>query len=179
MLPAEPFMVRHTRLLRSGTVLDLACGDGRNAIHLAESGFLVTAVDISNVALERLRHFSALRKVDLITREVDLDDVTSVLAIGTFDNIVVNHFRPCEFLWKSLPQMLKPGGRFIICAFNMKQHQHDGTPEQLCLEVAAYKTLHPGLELLHYESFTEADRFLDGYVFEKVNCQEEVLNEET
>ena len=39
--------------LRPGRALDLACGDGRNAIWLAASGWEVTAVDFSSVALDR------------------------------------------------------------------------------------------------------------------------------
>ena len=41
--------------LRPGRALDLGAGDGRNAIWLAERGWKVTAVDFSQVALERGR----------------------------------------------------------------------------------------------------------------------------
>lgn len=38
-----------------GRALDLACGEGRNAIWLARQGWEVTAVDFSDVAIERAR----------------------------------------------------------------------------------------------------------------------------
>jgi SAM-dependent methyltransferase len=38
-----------------GRALDLACGEGRNAIWLAERGWKVTAVDFSRVAIEKAR----------------------------------------------------------------------------------------------------------------------------
>src|SRR4051794_6568302 len=38
-----------------GTALDLACGEGRNALWLAELGWNVTAVDFSAVAIEKAR----------------------------------------------------------------------------------------------------------------------------
>ena len=41
--------------LRPGRALDLGAGDGRNALWLAERGWKVTAVDFSQVALERGR----------------------------------------------------------------------------------------------------------------------------
>ena len=48
-----------------GRALDLACGEGRNAIWLAEQGWTVTAVDFSDVAIERARKLAAGRGVDV------------------------------------------------------------------------------------------------------------------
>jgi SAM-dependent methyltransferase len=44
-------LVDATRELGPGTALDLGCGDGTNAIWLAENGWAVTGVDVSQVAL--------------------------------------------------------------------------------------------------------------------------------
>lgn len=53
---ADPWLQRLLPLLPQGTALDIACGMGRNAIFLAEQGFAVTAVDMSEVALNQLYH---------------------------------------------------------------------------------------------------------------------------
>ena len=42
----------------AGRALDLACGEGRNAIWLARRGWMVTAVDFSAVAIERGRRLA-------------------------------------------------------------------------------------------------------------------------
>jgi SAM-dependent methyltransferase len=47
--------------LRPGRALDLACGEGRNALWLAERGWDVTAVDFSRVALDKGRAQAARR----------------------------------------------------------------------------------------------------------------------
>lgn len=47
--------------LRPGRALDLAAGEGRNAIWLAERGWEVTAVDYSTVAMDRARRLGAQR----------------------------------------------------------------------------------------------------------------------
>lgn len=49
--PPGALMSRYAAL-RPGRAIDLACGDGRNARYLAESGWEVEAVDFSPVAIE-------------------------------------------------------------------------------------------------------------------------------
>ncbi len=61
-------------LAPSGRALDLACGEGRNAVWLAEQGWEVQAVDFSGVALERARALGEQRGVALEWREADLGD---------------------------------------------------------------------------------------------------------
>jgi SAM-dependent methyltransferase len=48
-----------------GRALDLACGEGRNAIWLARRGWQVTAVDLSDVAIERARKLAAAEKLEV------------------------------------------------------------------------------------------------------------------
>jgi SAM-dependent methyltransferase len=49
----------------AGRALDLACGEGRNAIWLAKRGWAVTAVDYSDVAIERARKLAATEGVEV------------------------------------------------------------------------------------------------------------------
>jgi SAM-dependent methyltransferase len=49
--------------LRPGRALDLACGEGRNAVWLAEQGWRVTGVDFSDVALAKAAELAASRAV--------------------------------------------------------------------------------------------------------------------
>jgi SAM-dependent methyltransferase len=60
MWGAEPnrWFAAETRDLPAGRALDLAAGEGRNAIWLARHGWQVTAVDFSSVALERGRRLA-------------------------------------------------------------------------------------------------------------------------
>jgi SAM-dependent methyltransferase len=49
------FLVAEVATLEPGRALDLACGEGRNALWLAELGWRVTAVDFSPVAIDKAR----------------------------------------------------------------------------------------------------------------------------
>jgi SAM-dependent methyltransferase len=48
-------LVDFVHLANKGKALDIAAGLGRNSLFLAESGFFVDAVDISDVAIEKLK----------------------------------------------------------------------------------------------------------------------------
>ena len=99
-----------------GRVLDLACGEGRNAIWLAERGFDVTAVDFSDVAIERARKLAAERGVEV---EWICDDVTRFEpGSGAFDRVVVLYLQVPSADFKSAlehaSRALAPGGELLM-----------------------------------------------------------------
>lgn len=66
------FVAGELATLEPGTALDLACGEGRNAIWLAEKGWEVTAVDFSGVALQRGQDMAAASGLDIDWIEADI-----------------------------------------------------------------------------------------------------------
>lgn len=64
---AEPnrFLVAEVGELEPGRALDLACGEGRNAVWLAERGWKVTGVDFSAVGLAKARRLAESRGVEV------------------------------------------------------------------------------------------------------------------
>lgn len=61
-------------LVTGRRALDLACGEGRNGIYLAQKGFEVTAVDISERGLERGRRRAEELGVAVDFIRADLDE---------------------------------------------------------------------------------------------------------
>ena len=59
------FLVSEVVGLPPGRAVDLACGEGRNAVWLAEQGWQVTGVDFSPVGLAKAERFAALRDVEV------------------------------------------------------------------------------------------------------------------
>ncbi|MEV8439595.1 class I SAM-dependent methyltransferase [Actinosynnema sp. NPDC051121] len=81
---ANELLVREVAHLTPGTALDLGCGEGGDALWLAGQGWLVTAVDVSSVALAR----GAARAVELgVAARVDWQrhDLARSFPSGTFD----------------------------------------------------------------------------------------------
>ena len=58
------FLVSEVLGLPPGRAVDLACGEGRNAVWLAEQGWKVTGVDFSPGGLAKAQRFAALRNVE-------------------------------------------------------------------------------------------------------------------
>lgn len=68
------FVVEDLEGLEPGHALDVACGEGRNAVWLAEQGWEVTGVDFSSVALERARRMAEEKEVEVRWVEADILD---------------------------------------------------------------------------------------------------------
>lgn len=66
------FLVAELAETPPGRALDLACGAGRNAVWLAESGWRVTAVDFSNIGLSMARELALARGVNVDWIEADV-----------------------------------------------------------------------------------------------------------
>ena len=94
---AEPnrFLAPEVAGLEPGKALDLAAGEGRNAIWLAQQGWTVTAVDFSSVGIDKARRISAEKKVD-VTWVVD--DVITFETDADFDLVIVFylHLAPAD-----------------------------------------------------------------------------------
>ena len=81
------FLVAEVADLPPGSALDLGCGEGRNAVWLAEHGWAVTGVDFSAVALDKAKHLAESRDVNVDW--VLADVVEYVPAPKYFDLVIV------------------------------------------------------------------------------------------
>src|SRR5690349_15064511 len=81
--------------LRLGRALDLAAGEGRNALWLAERGWQVTAVDFSLVGLDKGRALQERhpRGRDLHIDWVHADALTYDPGVTRFDLVVVAYLQ--------------------------------------------------------------------------------------
>jgi SAM-dependent methyltransferase len=70
------FLVAEAERLAPGRALDVACGEGRNAVWLAEGGWQVTGVDFSAVGLEKTRALARSRGVSVRCVAADLRQFT-------------------------------------------------------------------------------------------------------
>jgi SAM-dependent methyltransferase len=107
----SPFLESALRVVPPGRALVLACGTGRNALHLSEAKFDVEAIDISSVAIDQARTETARRGLRVQWRVADLDEVE--LDAGAYDLITLIRY----FSRDAVPQILKalaPDGWLLV-----------------------------------------------------------------
>ncbi|MFM7224651.1 MAG: class I SAM-dependent methyltransferase [Actinomycetota bacterium] len=123
---AEPnrFLVEQVAGLAPGRVVDLAAGEGRNAVWLAEQGWQATAVDFSDVAIAKARDLATARDVEVRCAVADItDDLTGVLEPGGYDLVVVAYLQlPAPERAAALANAvaaLAPGGTLLEIAHDV------------------------------------------------------------
>lgn len=110
------FVAAELAELPPGTAVDLACGEGRNSIWLAESGWTVTAVDFSRVALAKAKRLAAERGVEV--NLVEQDVVEWRPPRGGFDLVLLAYLQfalPARDVALSIAaSAVAPGGTLLL-----------------------------------------------------------------
>jgi len=119
---ANQFVADELASLRAGQALDLAAGEGRNALWLAERGWRVTAVDFSRVGLDKGRRLAEQRRlaVDWVCADVltfDAGGDAFDLVLLAYLQLAVDERRTAV---RRAFTCLRPGGTFLLVA-------HDST----------------------------------------------------
>jgi SAM-dependent methyltransferase len=117
----------------TGTVLDLACGLGGNALLLAQRGLQTQAWDMSDVAIEKLNGVAASQGLPL--NAVVRDVVHFPPSINSFDVIVVSRFLHRQLV-SNIIEALKPSGLVFYQTFIREKLSEvgPGNPEYLLAE---------------------------------------------
>ena len=137
-----------------GRALDVACGAGRNSIHLAEAGFQVEAIDISAEGLRQIADKAADKGLVITCIEHDFDEHYAFTI--RYDLIVVLWYVNLELI-KQLCDCLAPGG-FLICEEHLRSDQDVIGPGNPDFRVApgALRDAVSSIDLLLYEESVEA-----------------------
>lgn len=113
----------YSELKNKGKLLDLGCGQGRDAIALARLGFEVTGIDCSKVGIEQLNEIAKKEKLPLkgIVR-----DIYEYSNYSEFDFVLLDsmfHFGKRDkereiTLVKRIIELVKPDTQITICIQN-------------------------------------------------------------
>lgn len=148
------------------TVLELGCGEGRDAISLAESGHHVVACDFSGTALGQ---FAAdAERLHVEQRRLDLAALPYPFADGSFDAVYARlslHYFPAaatRAIFAEIARVLRPSGVFLGL-FNSHLDAENGTGTRI---EDRYHELGPGCRKRFFTAEEAAD--LLGPAFDKI-----------
>lgn len=138
------FLKENIGKLGTGRALDIAAGEGRNAVFLAQHGFTVDAVDISPVGLRKAEALAKKLGVEIKTIEANLEDYE--LGAARYELVAVFYYLQRD-LTPKIKRALKPGGLVVYETHNV---DHDSVSRKYLLEKGELKKMFEGFEILHY-----------------------------
>jgi methyl halide transferase len=134
---AELIRVLEEGPVRPGSVLELGCGTGADAICLFRHGFDVTAIDISPMAIERAR--GRAEREDALIRFIQADAVQFAATAGQFDFVFdagfyhyirqTNMDAYLDVLWR----VTRPGS-YYLSLMGADSETYEGGPPQVSEE---------------------------------------------
>ncbi len=139
---SEPnrFLIAETAGLAPARALDLACGEGRNAVWLAERSWQVTGVDFSRVGLEKASALAQARGVRAEWVAADLLEYRPEPA--AFDVVIVFYLQvPAPDrtpILRRAAAAVAPGGTFLLVVHDSAniEHGHGGPQHPAVLYTA-------------------------------------------
>lgn len=159
---ANQFVETHLADLRPGTAIDLAAGEGRNAVWLARRGWTVTAVDFSQVGLDKADRLATDNNVEITTV---CADATTWAPDAPVDLVVLSYLQlpssQLRIVLAHASTWLTPGGTLFVIAHDRSNitDGHGGpTSPDVCYTVDETVAALEGLEVTRAEI---AERHVD------------------
>jgi 2-polyprenyl-3-methyl-5-hydroxy-6-metoxy-1,4-benzoquinol methylase len=164
-MPKAPFdekpnrlLVRTVENLPPGEALDIAAGQGRNAVYLARKGWRVTAFDISAKGLAIAEQSARRSSVPLTAARSTAQDFD--YGHGRWD-LVALIYAPIPYedpqLLARIRDSIKPGGLIVVdTPVLMHQPKHKSPRVPGDLDKGELPSLFPGFDVLQYTEAEEA-----------------------
>jgi len=150
-------------------VLEVGCGTGTNAVHLAQKGFTVTAFDISPIAIDEAK---AKAKGAGVSVDFSVGDALAPPKFNApfslvFDRGVYHVVRQVnlEAFMHTLSDATEAGSLYLVLAGNANEEdQEEGPPRVHASEMC--RELEPFFELVELREFRFDAAEIDGKPFE-------------
>jgi SAM-dependent methyltransferase len=137
---ANRFLKEEAEGLAPGRAIDLACGQGRNAVWLAKRGWAVTAVDFSSVGVRQARRLAAEHGVSVDWVQSDLLEYRS--EPQAFDFALIFYLQVVQedrtAIVSAAADGVRSGGTFLLVGHHTDNigHGHGGPQNPTLLYTA-------------------------------------------
>ncbi len=177
----NPQLVAQTRTLAPGRALDVGCGEGADAIWLAERGWTVTGVDVSPLGLTRAAVHAAQAGASIQWRQVDLFS-EDFEPFGAFELVNSQYLHlPPQVRDRALHHLAAaviPGGSLLLVSHHPSDLRIPGLRPNLPGLFYTASELAAGLDRAEWEIRAEAapERTIDGPEGRPVTIRDAVLH---
>lgn len=170
------FLTEEVADLAPGRALDLACGEGRNALWLAEQGWQVTGTDFSPVAIDKARQRAERQGLEVAFHVADATDPAPG---GPYDLVIVFYLQlPAEqrrAAHRNAAAALATGGTLVIVGHDRDNLDRGAggpsSPEVLLSVDGVLADLEgTGLEVERAEQVTRDVEQEDGTMATAIDC---------
>jgi SAM-dependent methyltransferase len=111
-------------IFKSGKILDIGCGNGRNSMYLAKKGFQVDGIDFSQTSIEWASQEAQENSINVnfINKSIFDFEASDSSYDYIYDSGCLHHIKPhrrSQYINKVVG-LLKDGGYFGLTCFNLK-----------------------------------------------------------
>ncbi len=154
------FLKHYSSLLKKGRTIDIAMGEGRNAVYLAKEGFQVEGLDCSAKAVEKAKKLAAEKGVTAEFKTHNLDFF--LMPLMKYDTIVMTYFRPLQRFFSEIRRGLVAGGTAIFEAYTVEHLKGQSAPNPLIDPEECYRpnellTSLKDFHILYYRELPEGN----------------------
>jgi tellurite methyltransferase len=156
--------------LKGGSALDLACGLGGNSFLLADLGYQVQALDVSDVAVDFICERAIHQQLPIKPVVCDLTDLTNIsLDRSSFDLVVLTYYLD-RSIFPFVKSIVNDDGYFFMETFyRSSKLKHEGVSNQYKLESQELLGEFREWKVLFYEENEEEGR-------QTILCQKQVTH---
>jgi tellurite methyltransferase len=169
---ASRFLVENIPILPKGRVLDIAIGNGRNAVYLATMGFQVEGIDISPIAIESALESARAAGVEIRVQVADLEGNYHIEK-KAYDLIICFNYLQRSLI-PDIRNGIRPGGMIVYETFIVDQVRF-GKPRDPDHLLEHNELLHMFRDfrcLSYHEGVIEDRKAVAGIIAEKVHAKE-------
>ena len=149
-----------------GKALDIACGEGRNAVFAASLGYDVLGIDIAETGIQKTQTLAGEKNLSIDTLVKDLDDFE--FTENAFDLVLCFNFLDRR-LFPGIRKTLKPGGLIFYETFNLDHLKHTSFKREWVLEYNELLEQFKNFRVLRYREMDRDEKGFASIIARKID----------
>ncbi|NBX93741.1 MAG: class I SAM-dependent methyltransferase [Proteobacteria bacterium] len=165
------FLKSYVGFLSKGLALDVAMGEGRNAVYLAQQGFKVEGLDCSSQAIEKAKALALEKSVALEAKVQNLDFF--LMPLMKFNTVVMTYYKPAVRFFSEIKRGLAAGGTVLIEGYTTEHYKLNSQNPLIdfdqCYKPNELLGLLKDLHIIYYKEMGEGSSHLVQAIAKKIH----------